>query len=216
MPAYRARGFSAAVALSLCACSGSGGGGDEAGSGGGAGSGSGGTKASGGAPPNGGTSGTLNPGPVPTIPGRTLIFQEEFDGPTGSAPDSDVWNYDIGTGDNGWGNGELQYYTNRTDNVRLDGEGHLVITAQFDDFQGSDFTSARLNTQGKFDRRYGRFEARIRLPVGGKGLWPAFWTLGSNRPSVGWPACGEIDIMESRGSEPGAVHGSAHGPGFSG
>ena len=100
--------------------------------------------------------------------------------------------------------------------MRLDGQGHLVLVAQREDFQGSDFTSARLHSQGKFDRLYGRFEARIRLPQGGKGVWPAFWMLGSNRTSVGWPACGELDVMENRGSEPGAVHGSAHGPGYSG
>jgi beta-glucanase (GH16 family) len=127
----------------------------------------------------------------------------------------------MGFGDrwNGWGNNELEYYTNRTQNAHLQG-GNLVITALAENFTGSDgvtrdYTSARLKTQGKFSQTYGRFEARIKIPYG-QGLWPAFWMLGSNIDQIGWPNCGEIDIMENIGKEPAVVHGTIHGPGYSG
>jgi beta-glucanase (GH16 family) len=143
----------------------------------------------------------------------TLIWHDEFDGPNGSPPDPKKWTHDLGGG--GWGNQELESYTNRAENARIE-NGNLVITARKEDYEGSDhiareYTSARLKTQGLFSQAYGRFEARIRIPSG-QGMWPAFWMLGDNISSVGWPKCGEIDIMENVGKEPGLVHGSVHGP----
>jgi len=143
----------------------------------------------------------------------TLIWHDEFDGINGSPPDPKKWTHDLGGG--GWGNQELESYTNRVENARIE-NGNLVITARKEDYEGSDhiareYTSARLKTQGLFSQAYGRFEARIRIPSG-QGMWPAFWMLGDNISSVGWPKCGEIDIMENIGKEPGLVHGSVHGP----
>ena len=149
-----------------------------------------------------------------------LVWADEFNGPAGQAPDAGRWRYDIGG--SGWGNSELEYYTNRTANSALDGAGNLVITARrenpsgFGCWYGScQYTSARLLTAATFTQTYGRFEARMRIPRG-QGLWPAFWMLGNNIGSVGWPNSGEIDIMENVGFEPSTVHGSAHGPGYSG
>jgi beta-glucanase (GH16 family) len=144
-----------------------------------------------------------------------LVWSDEFDGAAGESPDASKWVFDIGTGQGGWGNQELQYYTNRPENVSMDGEGNLVITARSESFSGSAFTSARIKTQGLFDQQYGRFEARLRTPYG-PGMWPAFWMLGTNIESVAWPQCGEIDIMELRGQEPDIIHGTIHGPGYSG
>ena len=144
----------------------------------------------------------------------TLTWSDEFDGDQGESPNPENWTYDIGTGDNGWGNEELQYYTDRPENVSLDGNGNLVIRALRETFAGAPFTSARITTQGLFDQQYGRFEARIKTPYG-PGIWPAFWMLGSNINTVSWPQCGEIDIMEMRGQEPNIMHGSVHGPGYS-
>jgi beta-glucanase (GH16 family) len=123
------------------------------------------------------------------------------------------------TGGGGWGNNELETYTNRAQNAHIQ-DGNLVITANKETYTGPDgitrqYTSARLKTQGLFDQKYGRFEARIKIPQG-QGMWPAFWMLGSNIGTIGWPACGEIDIMENIGKEPDKVHGSMHGPGYSG
>jgi beta-glucanase (GH16 family) len=143
----------------------------------------------------------------------TLTWSDEFDGPAGASVDGSKWSFDVGGG--GWGNNELEYYTARTDNAALDGNGNLAIVARAESYGGRNYTSARLNSGGKFFQAYGRFEARIRLPAG-RGLWPAFWTLGENIGSVGWPSCGELDIMENIGSEPSTNHGSAHGPGYSG
>lgn len=142
-----------------------------------------------------------------------LVMADEFD--TNGAPNNAFWNYNIGTGQNGWGNGELQYYTNRTENVTVQ-NGTLIITARKEDFNGSGYTSARLLTKGKFEQTYGRFEARMRLPYG-KGIWPAFWLLGddSNGTQV-WPQIGEIDIMEYVGDKPTSIFGTVHGPGYSG
>ncbi|TWO34033.1 glycoside hydrolase family 16 protein [Seonamhaeicola sediminis] len=147
-----------------------------------------------------------------------LVMADEFD--TDGAPNSAIWNYDIGDGTAnglpaGWGNGELQYYTDRSDNVTVQ-NGVLIITAKEESFGNSDYTSARLLTKGKFEQTYGRFEARIRLP-NGKGLWPAFWLLGddSNGTEI-WPQIGEIDIMEYVGDEPSTVFGTVHGPGYAG
>ncbi len=142
-----------------------------------------------------------------------LVMSDEFN--VDGAPDATIWGYDIGIGDNGWGNNELQYYTDRTENVTVQ-NGVLIITAKEEQFNGSSYTSARLLTKGKFEQTYGRFEARIRVPYG-KGLWPAFWLLGddSNGTQV-WPQIGEIDIMEYVGDDPTRVFGTVHGPGYSG
>ena len=123
------------------------------------------------------------------------------------------------TGGHGWGNSELQYYTTRRANVRQE-KGNLVIEAMKEKFIGPDgvqrnYTSARLKSDGEFSQQYGRFEARIRIPSG-RGVWSAFWTLGADFDKTGWPACGEIDIMENIGSEPSINHGSMHGPGYFG
>lgn len=138
-----------------------------------------------------------------------LTWQDEFD--VDGAPNSANWDYNIG-GD-GWGNNELQYYTDRPENVKVE-DGMLHITALQEDFEGSGFTSARLLTKGKFEQTYGRYEARIKLPWG-QGIWPAFWLLGGNIDEVSWPQCGEIDIMEYRGQEPTINNGTLHGPGYS-
>lgn len=141
-----------------------------------------------------------------------LVWSDDFEGTAGQLPDATKWTYDIGTGDNGWGNAELQSYTNNPANISLDGEGNLSITALR---SGNSFTSARIKTQGKFAQKYGRFEARLKTPYG-PGIWPAFWMLGENIKTAGWPQCGEIDIMELRGQEPYAINGTIHGPGYSG
>ena len=140
-----------------------------------------------------------------------ITWQDEFEGPQGQSPDASKWVYDLGRGDNGWGNQELESYTNLPENVSLDGNGNLAITA----LKTGGFTSARIKTQGVFDQTYGRFEARIKLPWG-PGIWPAFWLLGSDVETNPWPQCGEIDIMEYRGQEPNLIHGTVHGPGYSG
>ncbi len=124
-----------------------------------------------------------------------------------------LWTFDTGTGENGWGNNELQYYTDRPENVTVEG-GVLKITARREDFEGSGYTSARIITRGLWEQTYGRFEARMKLPWG-QGIWPAFWLLGDNCEQVIWPQCGEIDIMENRGQEPTVIAGSVHGPGYS-
>lgn len=152
-----------------------------------------------------------------TLPERSweLIWSDEFDGTSGSSPSNTNWAFDIGNGAGGWGNSELQYYTDRSQNVSLDGDGHLVITARKESFGGAGFTSARIKTKGLFEQTYGRFEARIKTPYG-PGIWPAFWMLGANIDATPWPQCGEIDIMEQRGQEPHINNGSIHGPGYSG
>jgi len=147
----------------------------------------------------------------------SLVWSDEFDGPNGSPVDSSKWGFNIGGG--GWGNNELETYTSRTANAYRDG-GQLVIKALKETFTGPDnitrnYTSARLLTQNKFSQAYGRFEARIKIPYG-QGIWPAFWMLGDNIDSAQWPNCGEIDVMENIGKEPSIVHGTLHGPGYSG
>jgi beta-glucanase (GH16 family) len=154
--------------------------------------------------------------PPPTT-GFTLVWSDEFNGADGTSPDASKWTYDTGVGGNGWGNNELETYTNRTKNAQIMG-GNLVITAVKEtyadpsDSVSRNYTSARMKTQGLFSQAYGRFEARIKIPAG-QGMWPAFWMLGNNIGSIGWPKCGEVDIMENIGKEPGTVHGSLHGPG---
>jgi beta-glucanase (GH16 family) len=142
-----------------------------------------------------------------------LSWQDEFDQPDGTRPDPTKWTYSLGGG--GWGNHELESYTNRVENARVE-KGNLVITARRETFTGKDgiareYTSARMKTQGLFAQKYGRFEARIRIPQG-QGIWPAFWMMGDDLFTAGWPKCGEIDVMENIGKEPGVVHGSLHGP----
>jgi beta-glucanase (GH16 family) len=150
--------------------------------------------------------------------GWTLVWSDEFDGPSGTLVDAGKWAFDLGG--SGWGNQELESYTDRPRNASLNGEGALAISALRETYKGSDgisrdYTSARIKTQGTFELAYGRFEARLKLPRG-QGLWPAFWMLGADISKVGWPACGEIDIMENIGREPSMVHGTIHGPGYSG
>ena len=150
---------------------------------------------------------------------RQIVWADEFNGAAGALPDAAKWGYDLGAGDNGWGNNELQYYTDRPANAALDGAGNLVITALSERFTAGgvtrDYTSARLVTRGKFAAQYGRIEARLKVPFG-QGIWPAFWLLGENIARVGWPECGEIDVMENIGREPSTTHGTLHGPGYSG
>jgi beta-glucanase (GH16 family) len=154
----------------------------------------------------------------PASPSWVLTWSDEFDGAADLGPDTTKWGFD--TGGNGWGNNEQEYYTNRTQNAFTDGTGNLVIKAIKETFTGTDgvrrdYTSARLLTLGKFTQRFGRFEARIKIPVG-QGIWPAFWMLGDDIGTANWPTCGEIDIMENRGREPSINYGSLHGPGYSG
>ena len=146
-----------------------------------------------------------------------LSWQDEFNAPNGTPPDQTKWIEE--TGGNGWGNGELQYYTSRRQNIRQE-NGDLVIEAIQEKFTGPDgverdYTSARVNTRGRFSQEYGRFEARIKNPAG-RGVWPAFWLMGDDFSTVGWPACGEIDVMEGIGPQGSEIHGSIHGPGYSG
>ncbi|MFE7978951.1 ricin-type beta-trefoil lectin domain protein [Streptomyces shenzhenensis] len=148
-----------------------------------------------------------------------VTFSDTFDGPAGAAVDSSKWQ--IETGDN-VNNHERQYYTSGNNNAALDGQGHLVITARRENpanyqcwYGTCQYTSARLNTAGKFTAQYGHVEARMKVPRG-QGMWPAFWMLGNDLGQVGWPNSGEIDIMENVGFEPSTVHGTIHGPGYSG
>jgi beta-glucanase (GH16 family) len=137
-----------------------------------------------------------------------LAWSDEFEGSAGAAADASKWTYDTGPN---WYNGELQDYTSGTTNASLDGNGNLVIEAREEAREGKQYTSARLKTEGKKTFTYGRFEGRMKLPYG-QGMWPAFWMLGGNS----WPNTGEIDIMENLGREPSIVHGTFHGPGYSG
>lgn len=142
----------------------------------------------------------------------SLVWSDEFN--TTGQPDASKWGYDLGTGSGGWGNNELQYYTDRPDNVTVSG-GTLKITAKREAFSGSAFTSARLLTKGKFSFKYGRIEVSAKLPSGG-GTWPAIWMLGDNISSVNWPACGEIDVMEHVGNQLNKIYATLHYPGHSG
>jgi beta-glucanase (GH16 family) len=145
-----------------------------------------------------------------------LVWSDEFNASNGSSPDSSKWN--IVTGGKGFGNNELETYTSRPINAHQQ-DGNLVITAQKEDITGPDgiprhYTSARINTQHHFAQKYGRFEARIKLPTG-KGIWPAFWLLGDDHETSPWPSCGEIDILETIGA-PDTMYSTIHGPGYSG
>lgn len=150
-------------------------------------------------------------------PGWQLVWSDEFNAADGTPVDSSKWVTE--TGGDGWGNQELEYYTNRPQNS-FQQDGKLVIKVLDEKYTGSDgvtrdYTSARLKTKGKFSQKYGRFEARIKIPYG-QGIWPAFWMLGDDIDKAGWPKCGEIDIMENIGKEPAIVHGTIHGPGYNG
>lgn len=138
-----------------------------------------------------------------SYPGYTLVWADEFDG---ASLNLDDWTFETGTGNNGWGNNELQYY--REDNTSIV-DGHLVITAKKQKFGSNDYTSSRIVTKGKKNFKFGRIDIRAALPEG-KGLWPALWMLGSNIDAVSWPACGEIDIMELTGDLPNRVLGTVH------
>ncbi len=142
---------------------------------------------------------------VPEYPGYTFVWSDEFEGPE---VDSQNWTFEIGTGSWGWGNGEWQYYTSRPQNARIE-DGKLVIEARKENYGGKSYTSARLKTQGKRSFQYGRIEARIKMPTGGTGIWPAFWMLGNNFSTAGWPACGELDIVEMM-SNPYQALGTIH------
>ena len=144
--------------------------------------------------------------------GFNLVWQDEFNGPSLNL---DNWTHELGA--SGWGNNEWQFYTERAENSYIS-NGSLVIEAKKENYQGSDYTSARIITQNKQSFTYGRVDIRAILPEG-QGIWPALWMLGDNFSTVGWPACGEIDIMELLGHEPSKIHGTAHwgaqGQGFS-
>jgi beta-glucanase (GH16 family) len=148
------------------------------------------------------------------------VWRDDFDGPAQGAPDATWWNVEYRP--MGY-NGELDFNTNERRNSYTDGNGNLVIQALEERYVEASgvtstqpYTSARLNTQGKMEQTYGKFEARIKLPQGGRGVWPAFWMLGNDIDSIGWPDCGEVDILEWRGSKPRTITGSLHGPGYSG
>jgi beta-glucanase (GH16 family) len=166
--------------------------------------------------------------PMPSVRAQsainwTLTWSDEFTGPQGATPDSSKWTME--TGGNGWGNAELESYTSRPENASIDtsqgADGALVITARNEpgyvgtDGIARDYTSARMTTANSLAQAYGKFEARLKIPHG-QGMWPAFWMLGANIGTVGWPGCGELDIMENVGKDPGHIFGTIHGPGYSG
>jgi beta-glucanase (GH16 family) len=163
-----------------------------------------------------------DPGPD----GWDLVWSDEFDAPAGSVPDPESWTHEVGDttpdGKNGWGNDELQYYTDDPANAATDGDGNLVITLEEADgsqecyYGPCEFTSARLLTQHKEEFAYGRIESRLKVPDGGAGLWPAFWSLGTDITYNPWPGAGEIDIMEYVSRLPEEIFGTVHGPGYSG
>ena len=164
--------------------------------------------------------------PTPARPAGALAWSDEFDGPAGAPPNPANWTYEIGDvtpdGKNGWGNEELQYYTDDPDNSSTDGNGNLVIT--LDEADGSqecyygpcEYESARLISQNKAEFAYGRIESRLRVPDGGDGLWPAFWSLGTDITYNPWPGAGEIDVMEYVSRLPNEIFGTIHGPGYNG
>ncbi len=158
-----------------------------------------------------------------------MVWNDEFDGVAGTPPDANIWKYEMGDGTlngiPGWGNSESQYYTDNSDNAALDGNGNLAITMLKEEPENTDllcwygpceYTSARLISADRMAYEYGRIEARLQVPDGPSGLWPAFWMLGTNIGEVGWPQSGEIDIMEYVSRIPNEIFGTIHGPGYSG
>jgi beta-glucanase (GH16 family) len=153
------------------------------------------------------------------------VWSDEFDGPAGSGVDGAKWHPDSAdgchAGNCGWGNQEKQFYSSAAENLALDGQGRLVIvgrvaSAGLSCYYGPcRYTSAKITTRGKFNAQPGKVEARIKVPSG-QGLWPAFWMLGADHPATPWPQCGEIDIMENKGSQSATVSSAIHGPGYSG
>ncbi len=141
-------------------------------------------------------------------PEGKMIFNDEFN--VAGAPDPNKWTFDIGMGDWGWGNGESQYYTSRPENIIIE-NGVLKIKAIRENYNGGTFTSARIKTQNRFNFTYGKVEIRAKLPKGA-GTWAAAWMLGANHTTVGWPNCGEIDILEYVGNQPAKVHSTLHYP----
>jgi beta-glucanase (GH16 family) len=156
---------------------------------------------------------------------RTLVWSDEFTGKAGARIDSTKWRYDLGdgcqAGNCGWGNNEKEYYTSSSENVALDGRGHLQIVARratsgLTCYYGPcRYTSAKVTTRGNVLAEPGRVEARIKLAAG-QGLWPAFWMLGAQFPTTLWPQCGELDIMENHGSDVTSTSSAIHGPNYSG
>jgi beta-glucanase (GH16 family) len=140
-----------------------------------------------------------------SYPGYKMVWSDEF---SGNQVNSNYWTAEVGNGNNGWGNNELEYYRDSPHNIFVS-DGHLIIEARKESYGGYDYTSARIKTEGKYSFTYGRVDIRAKLPKG-QGIWPALWMLGSNISSVGWPACGETDIMELIGSQPSVVHGTLH------
>ena len=167
-----------------------------------------------------------NRAPDPGPAGWSMVWSDEFNDPAGTPPNPANWSHEIGDGtineNPGWGNSELQYYTSSTDNSATDGQGNLVITAKETEdslvcyYGPCEYTSARLISQYKAEFAYGRIESRIRVPSGGDGLWPAFWSLGADIAEVDWPQTGEIDFLEYVSREPYEIFGTIHGPGYSG
>jgi beta-glucanase (GH16 family) len=151
------------------------------------------------------------------LPAGKLLWSDQFGGAAGSPPDATKWVID--TGGNGFGNNELEYYTSRASNVSLDGAGHLKITALRERYGNGavtrSYTSGKIESKGKYNASYGSIQASIELPSG-QGLLPAFWAVGADIDKVGWPRCGEMDIMENLGRDPYRVFGSIHGPCASG
>jgi beta-glucanase (GH16 family) len=153
------------------------------------------------------------------------VWSDEFDGAAGQHIDTTEWSYDTKDGCQvgicGWGNNEKEYYTDSTENISLNGQGQLQITARAAPagltcyYGPCKYTSAKITTRGKMLASPGRVEARIKLSSG-QGLWPAFWMLGQGSPATPWPDCGEIDIMENKGSQPSTTSSALHGPGYSG
>lgn len=168
----------------------------------------------------------LSCAPVSTPTGTwTQVWSDEFAGPSGARVDTAKWRYDTADGcasnNCGWGNNEKEYYSSAPENIRLDGQGHLMIIARVAPagltcyYGPCRYTSAKITSRGKVEVAPGRVEARIKLSLG-QGLWPAFWMLGQNIGAVGWPQSGELDIMEHKGSQPAITSSAVHGPGYSG
>jgi beta-glucanase (GH16 family) len=175
--------------------------------------------------PSSTSSGTVATQPPPPIQ-WTQVWSDEFDGPAGAPVDATKWTNDLADGCAeklcGWGNDEKEYYSTDASNISTNGQGQLVIVgkaapAGLTCYYGTcRYTSAKITTRGKLVvSPAGRVEARIKLPSG-QGLWPAFWMLGSTCPQTPWPNCGEIDIMENKGSQPSSTSSALHGPGYSG